>query len=161
MYLFQLGYENWNSNRKRTLKSRILYQESWYNFMRAVLPRQPRLTPDTRCEDASKICDWRRNISFFRHWALRRVPTNVSQASTVRQFERSLVMILAMGKSGKIIRNVTLIHWIWIKMKIMNLKWKGVLLKGESRHENCLSNNIQNGVISWPLRPNQMWKSSI
>ena len=63
-----------------------------------------------RCEDASKICDWRRNISFFRHWALRRVPTNVSQASTVRQFERSLVMILAMGKSGKTIRNVTYIH---------------------------------------------------
>ena len=103
-----------------------------------------RASRQIRCEDASKICDWRRNISFFRHWALRRVPTNVSQASTVRQFERSLVMILAMGKSGKTIRNVTYIHWIWIKTKIINLKWKVGLLKGDSRHENCLSNNLQN-----------------
>lgn len=39
-----IGYENRNSNRKRTLKSRILYQESWYNFMRALLP-----TPAAPC----------------------------------------------------------------------------------------------------------------
>ena len=108
------------------------------------------LAPDTRCEDAFKICDWRRNISFFRHWALRRVPTNVSQASTVRHFERSLVMILAMGKSGKTIRNVTYIHWVWIKTKIINSKWKVDLLKAFKMLKTFHSMTL-----------NQMWKSCI
>ena len=163
MYLFLLGYENWNSNRKRTLVVSLVYYTKNLDIIScARCCHASRASRQIRCEDASKICDWRRNISFFRHWALRRVPTNVSQASALRQFERSLVMILAMGKSGKTIRNVTYIHWIWIKTKIINLKRKrkSGLPKGDSRHENFSQTTFKMMKIFHSMTPKKMWKSS-
>ena len=123
-----------------------------------------RASRQIRCEDASKICDWRRNISFFRHWALRRVPTNVGQASTVRQFERSLVMILAMGKSGKTIRNVTYILDAVTSSGILKAKQKlGVTFNSDklgdidftkiSKLTMCSAGAGRCWLVQWPGLP--------